>query len=90
MYYILEEKKNVLFDLGMGLGGTLLLPITEAVVGIAGAKDIIPPSEGGGVVSNKGLMMVIMVFGPSPAGENVTERPRKVIAAVGVNGLHET
>ena len=45
--------------------------------------------EAGREAVDAGLVVVVVVVGAGPEGEPVAERPREVVARVGVDGLEE-
>lgn len=54
------------------------------------SKAVIPPPERGSIVSNKLLVMHIVMIGARPEGEEVSQRPREVISRVRIDRLEET
>jgi hypothetical protein len=73
-----------------GLSELLLSPRLGSLSTGLGVKDKVPPPEAAGVVSNKLLVVNIVVFGASPEGKNMVQRPGELVAAVGINGLEKT
>lgn len=65
----------------------LLLESTSAGLGV---ENVVPPSEGAGVVSNELLVVEIVVLSASPEGKKVVQAPWELISAVSINGLEET
>lgn len=70
----------------------LLFGLTSTISTILGisTKEIIPPTEAGSIVTNKGHVMVIMMISTSPEGDKVASRPREIIARMTIDGLEET
>lgn len=54
------------------------------------AKEVVPPAERRGIVTNKSLVVVVMVLSASPERNPVVERPWEIVTRVSVNGLEET
>lgn len=54
-----------------------------------GIQNIVPPAERARVVANELFVMDIVVFGASPEGKEVVERPGKLVARVCVDGLEQ-
>lgn len=52
--------------------------------------EVVPPSEAASVVANELLVVHIVMFGARPDGQDVTQAPGKVVAAVGIDGLEKT
>lgn len=52
-------------------------------------QEIIPPPETARIVANEAFVMCIVMVGARPKGKEVMQAPRKLVAAVGVNGLEE-
>lgn len=69
-----------------------LLTLTLAVGTVldVGAKEVIPPAEGGSIVADEGLVMVVMMLSTGPEWDPVMKRPREIVAGVRVDGLEET
>ena len=51
---------------------------------------MVPPSERGTVTICEGHVVVIVVIGSSPEGEDVSERPREVVSRVSVDCLAQS
>lgn len=56
---------------------------------VVGAKEMIPPAERSGIIVGERHVMEIVVICTRPEWQNVLERPREVVARVGVDGLEE-
>lgn len=52
-------------------------------------QEVVPPAEAGGVVTNELLVVHVVVIGSGPDGEEVTQAPGEVVAAVGIDSLPE-
>jgi len=65
------------------------LHLGNDLVGL-GSKAVIPPSERGGVVANKLLVVNIVMLSSSPEWDEVVERPWEFVSRVGIDSLEET
>ena len=70
------------------LNALLPLPL-QALSTALGIKHIVPPAKAAGIVTNKLLMMDIVVVGAGPERQKVVQRPGKLVAGVGVDGLEQ-
>lgn len=55
-----------------------------------GVQNIIPESEGRGVVPDKIVVVQVVVFCTGPERQEVVQGPREVVAGMGVDGLHQS
>ncbi len=54
-----------------------------------GIQNKVPPPEAAGIVSNKLLVMFVVMFGTSPERQEMVETPGKLVAAMGIDGLEQ-
>lgn len=54
------------------------------------SENVIPVSEGRCIIANKVLVVVIMMVGTGPNGEEMVKRPREFVTGVGINSLKKT
>lgn len=71
------------------LGELLLAPALHRFRAVLGVQKVVPPAEAARIVSNKLLMVNIVVVGTSPERKEVVKAPWKLVAAVGVDGLEQ-
>lgn len=71
-------------------GRCLVLSATlQGIGGVLGVKEIVPPAEAARVITNKLLVMEVVVISPRPEGQEVVQTPGEFIATVGINGLEQ-
>jgi len=83
-------RQGLLCLLGLNL---CQLPFPTLLAGIEtslGVQAVVPPPEAGCVVPNELLVVKIVVVSASPERDEAAQAPRKVIAAVRVDGLEES
>lgn len=69
-----------------------LLSLTFAISTVLDicAKEIIPPTEAGSIVTDESLVMVVMVVSASPEGNPIAERPREIVAGMSIDRLEKS
>lgn len=76
------------------MSGLLRQLAFSALLGCLGAglgvKNVIPPSEGAGVVADETLVVYVVVFGTGPEREEVVQAPWEFITRVGIDSLEKT
>jgi len=55
-----------------------------------GVHEVVPPSEGRGVVSDEVVVVSVVVFSTGPEWNEVMKRPWEVVTRVGVNSLQQS
>ena len=70
-------------------GSLLCLHLSDDLVGL-GSEHVVPPSERGGVVADKLLVMNIVMLGSSPEWKEVVKGPWELVSGVSIDGLEET
>lgn len=91
MTHALHAELLLLLDsLGISLGSLL---VTASLLGFRTSlsiQKVVPPSEAARVVSDKLLVVDIVVRGAGPEGDELVQRPWEVVTAVGIDSLEKT
>src|SRR5690349_7684573 len=72
------------------LGKFLLAPPLRSLSTSLGIQNEVPPPEAAGVISDKLLVVDIVVLSAGPDGEEVVQAPWELVAAVRIDGLENT
>lgn len=83
-------EAHLLRLLGLELQELLLTALPVSLSAGLGVEAEVPPAEAGGVVADELLVVEIVVIRTGPEGDEVTQAPGEVVAAVGIDGLEET
>lgn len=71
------------------LGELLFAPALHRFRAVLGVQKVVPPAEAARIVSNKLLMVDIVMLGTGPEWEEMVKTPWEFIAAVCVDGLEQ-
>lgn len=80
-------------DLLLGLLHGLQLPLSSPLRGLRTSLSVekeIPPPEAARIVSDKALVVYIVMLGTRPEGKEMVQAPGKLVSTVRIDGLEQT